>query len=187
MQVGNSGFIGAVSPLSPFARFSIWFTTQDVFIYGPGGASYSQVTMPGISDLASLFDEIMLDAVEMTMHCSNDAQTFGTSQGSGVMILATDYNDNNAPGTGEDVQQYRDCKAIPLRSDYIHKQVIKPKYCVITNTAGGSTDAARPTRGYLRGNTQIPHNGLKGAFLLSPNNGTIVFSFKFRYKCKTAK
>jgi len=174
------------SGTTPFALFSIWFTTQDVFIW-KDASNYSTATMPGISELAGLFDEIMLDAVEMTMHCTNDAQTFGISNASGVMVLCTDYNDNNAPASTGDIQQYRDCKAIPIRSDHVHKQIIQPKYCVITNTAGGSTDAARPTRGYLRGNTQIPQNGLKGGFLLSPNDGKIVFSFKFRYKCKTVK
>lgn len=183
--VTTSGFTPQVGVVS-FTTFSIWFTTQDVFIYG-NGTNYSQATMPGIADLAGLFDEIKIDAIEMTMHCANDAQTFGAANASGVIILATDYNDKNAPSSAGDVQQYRDCKAIPMRSDYVHKEVIRPKFLTYTLDAAGTSTASTPIRGYQRSNLQTEHYGKKGAFLLSPNNGTIVFSFRFKYSCRTAK
>jgi len=185
MQVGVNGFVPAVG-VTPFALFSIWFTTQDVFIYG-NGSNYSQATMPGISDLATLFDDIKIDAIEMTMHCANDAQVFGVGNASGVLIMCTDYNDKNAPTSGGDVQQYRDCKAIPLRSDHVHKEVIRPKFLTYTLDAGGTSTASTPIRGYQRSNLQTEHYGKKGAFLLSPQAGTVVFTFRFKYSCKTAK
>ena len=185
MQVGTSGFVPAVG-ITPFALFSIWFTTQDVFIYG-NGTNYSQATMPGITDLAGLFDEIKIEAIEMTMHTANDAVTFGSGNASGVIILATDYNDKSAPASGGDVQQYRDCKAIPLRSDHVHRQVIKPKFLTYSLDAAGTSTASTPVRGYQRSNLQTEHYGLKGAFLLSPHTGTVVFSFKYKYSCKTPK
>jgi len=183
--ITTGGFVPNVG-VTNFALFSIWFTTQDVFIYG-NGTNYSTVTMPGITDLAGLFDEIKIDAIEMTMHVTNDAQTFGNANASGVMILATDYNDKNAPASGGDVQQYADCKSIPLRSDYIHKEIIRPKFLTYSLDAAGTSTASTPMRGFQRSNLQTEHYGKKGAMLLSPTNGVIVFSFRYKYICKTAK
>ena len=184
-QVGTTGFVPQVG-VTNFSTFSIWFTTQDVFIWG-NGTNYSQATMPGITDLAGLFDEIKIDAIEMTMHVANDAVTFGSGNASGVIVMATDYNDHIAPATSGDVQQYRDCKAIPLRSDYIYKEVIKPRFLTYSLDANGGSTASTPIRGYQRSNLQTEHYGKKGAFLLAPHTGTIVFSFKFKYSCKTPK
>ena len=183
--VTTSGFTPGVG-VTNFTLFSIWFTTQDVFIYG-NGTNYSTVTMPGITDLAGLFDEIKIDAIEMTMHCANDSVTFGSGNASGVIILATDYNDKAAPGSSGDVQQYADCKSIPLRSDYIHKEIIRPKFLTYSLDAAGTSTASTPMRGFQRSNLQTEHYGKKGAFLLAPHSGNIVFTFRYKYICKTAK
>ena len=116
--------------------------------------------MPGILNLAGLFDEIKIEAIEMTMHCANDASTFGNASASGVIILATDYNDKSAPGNTGDVQQYRDCKSIPLRSDHVHKEVIKPKFLTYTLDAAGTSTASTPIRGF-QSNLQTEHYGKK--------------------------
>lgn len=183
--ITTSGFTPGVGVTS-FTLFSIWFTTQDVFIYG-NGTNYTTVTMPGISDLAGLFDEIKIDAIEMTMHVTNDAATFGNASASGVLVLATDYNDKSAPGTSGDVQQYADCKSIPLRSDYTHREIIRPKFLTYSLDAAGTSTASTPMRGFQRSNLQTEHYGKKGAMLLSPNSGVIVFTFRYKYICKTAK
>jgi hypothetical protein len=60
--------------LSRAQTFAIWFTQQDVFIW-LNASNYSQVSVPGYSDLAALYDEVMIDRIDITMFTGNDPTT----------------------------------------------------------------------------------------------------------------
>jgi len=165
--------------------FCIWFTNQDAYIWA-NATLYSIVIIPGYADLAGLFDEVMIERVEMQIYTGTDPTT--ANGGSAQIILARDYNDKNATASVADVQQYADVKALNMANNYVHKYVIQPKFLTYSLDVAGSPVATTPKRGYIRSNLTIDHYGIKGAFINnSPNDQIHTYQFRFVYKCKTPK
>jgi len=165
--------------------FSIWFTNQDAFIYRDA-ANYSTAAVPGYTDLSALFDEVKVDAIQMQIIVGVDPTTSGS--GSGVIVMANDYNDKVAPTSAQDVQQYEDCKTISLSNQYIYTEIIRPKFLTYSLDSTGTAIASTPQTGFIRSNLQIDHYGKKCAFIsVPPNNCIMTFTFRFKYLCKTAK
>lgn len=185
MAVNTTGFIPGVG-VTPFANFSIWFTNQNAYVWG-GTTNYSTVAVPGYAELAGLFDEVKIDAIEMTINPTNDANLYGGS-GSGVIVLANDYNDHTVPSATGDVQQYADCRTIPMTVNHSYKCVVRPKMLTYTLDSAGQAIASTPTSGFFRSNLDIDHNAIKGSFLISPPGaGFYIFTFRYKYVCKTQK
>lgn len=165
--------------------FSIWFTNQDAFIWS-NASSYTQVNIPGYTDLAALFDEVMIEKVDITIFTGNDPTNNGT--GSAQIIFAKDYNDKVAPANAGDVHQYADCKAYNMTNAFINKITVYPKFLSYSMDATGNPVSSTPKRGYVRSNLQIEHYGLKGAFInLSPNQQYHTYQFKYYFKCRIVK
>jgi len=169
--------------------FSLWFTNQNAYIW-INASNYSTVAIPGYSDLAALFDEVKIDAIEISIITGNDPNPpgGGGATGSAVMVMSTDYNDKNAPATFGDVQQYADVKTIRLANNFVYKTILRPKFLTYTLDSAGSPIASTPKSGFVRSNLDIEHNGKKCAILLnSPGIIYSVFSFKFKFVCRTPK
>jgi len=183
--VSTAGFVWNVGVV-PSGNFSIWFTNQNAYIWA-SATNYSTVAVPGYSDLAGLFDEVKIEAVEITVNCANDANTFG-GNGSAVICMATDYNDKNAPAGTSDVQQYADCRTYNLTVNRPLKMTVTPKFLTYTLESSGGSIASTPKTGYVRSNLDIEHCCLKGSFMLAPpSTGQYVFTFRYKYKCRIAK
>jgi len=184
MQCNTTGYSWNVG-LTPSTTFSIWFTPQDVFIWS-NTTNYSTVSVPGYTDLAALFDEIMIEKVEIQIFTGNDATTAGS--GSAQIIYCTDYNDKNAPSNTGDVQQYADVRAMNMSNQFINKMSIRPKFLTFALDSAGITQASTPVRGYTRSNLAVEHYGIKAAFInIPPNSMFHTYQFKFIYKCRTFK
>jgi len=182
--IGTNGFMPGVG-LVPFLGFSIWCTPQSTFIYG-NSANYITVSTPGFSDLAALFDEIMIDRVEMSIYATNLEAS--TAAGSANALMITDYNDKVAPATVGDVLQYQDCKAIPLLSRFPYKEVFAPKMLSYTLDSAGVSQPSTPIRGFVRSNLDVEHYCRKGYLIQTPSTTQpYAFVFRYTYKCRVTK
>lgn len=165
--------------------FSIWFTNQSAFLYRDA-ANYSTVSIAGYSDLAALFDEVKVDAIELTIIPGIDPTTSGT--GSGVLGMCTDYNDKAAPAALGDIQQYNDYKNVSMANNYIYKEIIRPKFLEYSLDSGGSAQASVSRTGFVRSNLDIDHYGKKCFFVSVPPNASVsTFIFKYKFLCKVSK
>lgn len=165
--------------------FSLWFTNQSAYIW-LNAANYSTVSVPGYSDLAALFDEIKIAAIEIQIIPGVDPTTSGS--GSGVICMATDYNDKSAPTSLADIQQYADCKNISLSNNYIYKEVLNPRFLTYSLDSAGAAIASTPKTGFIRSNLDIEHYGKKCSFVsVPPNNSIATFVFKYKFICKIQK
>lgn len=184
INCGNSGFIPAVG-LVPFTRFTIWYTPQSAYLWS-NASNYTVVSMPGYTDLAALFDEVMIESVEMSIYTTNLEGTVNV--GSALMLLITDYNDKNAPASNDDVLQYQDCKAIPILSQFPYKEKQNPKMLSYTLDSAGISQPSMPVKGFVRSNLDVEHFCRKGCLLQAPS-GTQTWNFVFRYtyKCRVCK
>lgn len=184
MTIGTTGIVPAIG-IVPFLNFSIWFTNQSAFIWG-NATNYITTSVPGYSDLAALFDEVMIDTVGIEIYSTNLEAL--TSTGSSVMVMCSDYNDHNAPANSADVLQYKDCKAVQLLSQFPHKEKVAPMMLGYTLDSAGVSQPSEPTRGYVRSNLDIEHNCRKGSFLTVPlTQQFYTVLFRYKYKCRTVK
>jgi hypothetical protein len=182
--IGTNGIVPAIGIVS-FLNFSIWYTNQSAFIWG-NASNYITASIPGYSDLAALFDEVMIDTVEVEFYCTNLESLTGT--GSSVFVLCSDYNDHNAPASVADVLQYKDCKVVQLLSTTPYKRKMEPMMLSYTLDSAGVSQPSEPHRGFIRSNLDIEHNCLKGSFMTVPltlQYYTVLFRYK--YKCRTVK
>jgi len=148
------------------------------------------VSIPGYTDIAGLFDEVKIDSVELTIITGNDPSPASslTNTGSAVIQMATDYNDKNAPTSSGDVQQYADVKSIRLANNFQYKEIIRPRFLTYALDSAGAPIASSPKQGFIRSNLDIEHYGKKGAFVLtSPGSIYTLWSFKYKFICRTAK
>lgn len=165
--------------------FCIWFTNQDAYIWA-NASNYSIVSIPGYADLAGLFDEVMIDRVEMAIYTGTDPTS--ANGGSAQIILARDYNDKNAAASVGDVQQYSDVKIMNMANNFVNKYIIQPKFLTYSLDSAGLPVSSTPRRGYIRSNLSVDHYGIKGAFINnSPNDQIHTYQFKFVFNCKVAK
>jgi len=187
-RIGTTGMIPGVGSLLGQTNFCIFFTTQDVFInFNNTTTIYSTAAVPGISDLAALFDEIQLSRVEVSIIGCNQP-TAGAGSGSAVIAVCKDYNDRNPPTALGDVQQYQDYKMIHLQPFSEVNLSIQPKFLTYTLDTGGGSVASTPAVGYVRSNLQIDHYGYKGSVInFPPFEANYLFSFKYFYNCRVVK
>jgi len=165
--------------------FCIWFTNQDAYIQA-SATLYSVSFIPGYADLAGLFDEVMLDRVDIKIYTGTDPTT--SAGGSAQIILAKDYNDKNATALVGDVQQYSDVKSMNMSNNFVNNYSIQPKFLTYSLDVAGAAVPTTPKRGFVRSNLTIDHYGIKGAFINnSPNDQIHTYQFRYTYKCKVAK
>lgn len=179
----TTGFDFAVGIVNS-AEFCIWFTTQSVYLW-KDSSNYTVSSIPGYAEIAGLFDEVKIDAIELTIMSGCDPTS--SNNGSGAIALCTDYNDKNAIPL-LDIQQYADCRTVLLSNAYIHKEVIRPRFLEYSLDSAGTAQASTTRRGFTRSNLDIEHYGIKGAMMLvQPNTQRIVFQFKYKYVCRVQK
>lgn len=170
--------------------FCISFTNQSAIIQ-LNSLNYSEIFVPGYSDIAGLFDEVFVERIEITIMTGPDPPTGGTGSnafGAAQIILARDYNDKNAPTAIGDVQQYADMRILNMSNMYIHKFTVKPKIQTYAMDATGSQVTSTPKRGFVRSNLNMDHYGVKGAFLNTSSLDQIHnYNFKFYYQCRVFK
>jgi len=184
MRSGTNGYSYDIG-LGTSQTFCIWFTNQDCYIWS-SPTNYSIVIIPGYADLAGLFDEVMIERVDIKIYTGTEPTT--SNSGSAQIILAKDYNDKNATATVADVQQYSDVKSMNMSNNFVNRYSIQPKFLTYSLDVAGAAVATTPKRGYVRSNLTIDHYGIKGAFINnSPNDQIHTYQFKITYRCKIAK
>lgn len=184
MTIGTNGIVPAIG-IVPFLNFSIWFTNQSAFIWG-NATNYITTSVPGYTDLSALFDEVMIDRVDIEIYSTNLEALTGV--GSAAMVLASDYNDHAPPANFTDILQYKDCKVVQLLSERPHKETVAPMMLTYTLDSAGVAQASEPTRGFIRSNLDVDHNCRKGSFLTVPASiQYYTVLFRYTYKCRTVK
>jgi len=184
MSIGTTGIVPAVG-IVPFVNFSLWFTNQSAFIWG-NASNYITTSIPGYSELAGLFDEVMVDTVEIEFYATNLESL--TNTGSSVFVICSDYNDHNAPANISDVLQYKDCKVVNLLSTLPHKEKVTPMMLSYTLDSAGVSQPSAPSRGFIRSNLDIEHNCRKGSFMTVPSTvQQYTVLFRYNYKCRIVK
>jgi hypothetical protein len=184
MQVGINGIIPAIG-IVPYVNFSIWFTNQAAYIWG-SATNYITTSIPGYSELSALFDEVMVDTVEIEFYATNLEALTGT--GASVFVMCSDYNDHIPPANISDVLQYKDCKVINLLSTIPYKEKVAPMMLTYTLDSAGVSQPSAPTRGFVRSNLDIDHNCRKGSFMTVPSTiQQYTVLFRYNYKCRTVK
>lgn len=184
LRIGANGIIGDIG-LVPYKNFSIWYTPQSVFIYGDA-ANYIIVSIPGYTDLAGLFDEVMIESVDMGIYATNLESS--TNVGSVIMILSTDYNDKIAPTSNTDLLQYTDCKFIPLAHKFSYTEKQNPKMLSYTLDSAGISQPSTPIKGFVRSNLDVEHYCRKGSLLQTPTLTQVYTAvFRITYKCRVVK
>jgi len=165
-------------------------TNQDIWIWN-SPSLYSIVNIPGYTDLSALFDEIMVDRVDITMIAATDPGTGGagtSSFGGAQIVLARDYNDKSSPASPADVQQYSDCKIFSMTNGYINKMVWKPRFLTYAFDSSSQPLATTPKRGFIRSTSSIEHYGIKGSFVnFSSVDQIHQYFFKVTFRCKVTK
>lgn len=189
-RITANGFVPAVGTV-PSNFFALWFTNQSAFIW-LNSSNYSTVSVPGYSDLAALFDEVKIAAIQIQIIAGNNPNVPGVSgtgaTGSGIICMATDYNDKNAPTAIGDVQQYADSRNIRLANNFIHTEVLRPKFLTYSLDSAGAAIASSPKSDFIRSNLDIEHFGKKGCVLQNvPGEMYALFTFKYKFICKIQK
>lgn len=187
-RIGTTGMIPGVGSALGQTNFCLFFTTQDVFInFNNTLTVYTTASVPGVSDLAALFDEIQLSRVE-TMVIGCNQPTAGIGSGSAVILMAKDFNDRNPPTSLGDVQQYQDAKIVQLNPLTPASFSIAPKFLTYTLDTSGASIASTPVTGYVRSNLQVDHYGYKGSVVnFPPSEANFLFSFTYYYNCRVVK
>jgi len=184
MGISVNGIIPSIGIVA-FVNFSIWHTNQSAFIWG-NASNYITTSIPGYSDLAALFDEVMLDSVDVEIYATNLEAL--TNTGSTVFVMCSDYNDHNAPANISDVLQYKDCKVVQLLSTSPFKRRVQPMMLTYTLDSAGVSQASEPHRGFIRSNLDIEHNCIKGSLMTAPSTlQQYTVLFRYYYKCRTVK
>jgi len=186
--VTATGFVPQVG-LVTSNFFCLRFTNQDAFVWLSSG-NYSTVSVPGYTDLSALFDEVLVKHIDITLIGLNLPLSIAASAnpGSVVILMATDFNDGNAPTAVGDVQQYQDNKLVHLNGYSEIKFRLEPKHLSYAIDASGAVSASVPIRGFVKSNLQIDHYGMKGCLLSTPTGtSSCMFLFDFTYHCRVAK
>lgn len=185
MNANAAGYSFNTQGTGPSTNFCIWFTPQTAWIWW-NTTNYSAVSIPGFTDISALFDEIMIDKVEITIFTGTDPTTLGS--GSAQIIMAKDYNDKLAPASTGDVQQYADVKAYNMSNNFINRITVRPQFSTYSLDSAGIGQPSVSKRGYFKSTLDVEHYGIKGAFINSaPNNQTHTYQFKYYFKCKITK
>lgn len=178
-------------------NFAMIFTPQDLSCVNSLGAVYPSgtIALPNAAEFAALFDEIMIDKVEVTMMGSfvqvNASGTNATICPAQILI-ATD--DNSTDSSLSVLQQMGDCQIWHANNQTTSQKTvtIKPKFNtqIYYNTLAS---AYKPSRGYVQSSVAVPHYAL--LLNMRPNytsgqqvpNGYVNFSVKYYLKCRNLK
>ena len=190
VRITDQGFAIGVSRTQ---FFSMQFNLTQFFFYINNTGSYQTANVPGYTEIQALFDQVMVQNVVVKMTFLTDAANApGSAVGAQVpqMYHCIDYNDASVPASMADVNQYGNVKSKILTASagpIIRK--IEPRFpSVVYASALGSTYQAK--RGFLTGNVDAAHYGMKGAIsILSVGDGTttvgyLVVDVAYTYACK---
>jgi hypothetical protein len=155
------------------------------------GANSINVFIPGYSDFTALFDEIKVDEWAIQHTACNSTQSTGVQPGSSILGYCVDYNDNNPPTNISDIQQYPSYRSRLLNSDVAPQTIkLKPKMQTYTLDSAGAAVHGVTKRGYYKSTIQVPHFGVKYAFVVGPaatTTATLVLEMKIVFKCRGVK
>jgi len=146
----------------------------------------------GGADILSMFDQYMLDRVELTItSCSSTpsaATSLTTINGSLIpLIIGTDLNDVVLPTSKGLVEQISDAKTFVLTDGQSYKKTIRPCYQRLVSF-GTATTAFESARGYVDTTYNIQHNGIKIYAFSNNFSGTqnLLFEVVGIFKCKNS-
>ena len=154
------------------------FAMAALYIYRDG-AFWQSMPLPGVTELASLYDEYRIDWVELNLMLNvNSAETASGNNGNlPVLFYVKDYDDVNALSVA-DMQQYPDVTGIPLGQKPTFKIRIKPRCLSSIKVEPNQTSSVYTISPYGdaknnpfidSSNMNVEHMGLKFAYFVPQN------------------
>lgn len=130
-------------------------TMGDGVVYGP--------TIPGSTELSTLFDQWRIDRVDAKFIFSANQQLVVSSAANTHVLPAinfvSDYDNNNP---NEVLLEYPQCRTIQMSKPYTHT-ILRPGSITSTETTSGTNANGKLTRGAWQdcAVTTVPHYGIK--------------------------
>jgi hypothetical protein len=137
-------------------------SASDVF----ASVAFAVADIPNIASLSAAFDQYRIDRIQYRLRSRNNAiflaSAAAPNYSSPVMYVAIDFDDNTAPTTLLEIQQYDNCQVISASDsmDIIIEPSITPS--IFSGGAFSGYGVADGDDYWLDlANTSIPHYGLK--------------------------
>jgi len=149
------------------------------------GAPLGPVAIPGAAEITALFDEVMIDRIEIQAVCRVEPSA-GTAAFP-ILWYGFDSTDANTY-TLDYVHQMDTCKmwSPTATGAQVLRTTIRPAFqTLVYKTALVSSYA--PKRGYVStASGDVPHYGLKmaGDFTTGPPSGLMTFTARIHFKCR---
>ena len=137
-------------------------SASDVF----ASYAFALADIPNVASVAALFDQYRIESIQFRLRSKNPglfmSQQASPNYGSAVPLIAIDRDDNTAPTTLTEIQQYDNCQCISAQDsiDVIFEPSITPSVFSGGAFSGYAVDSSR--KYWLDvANTSIPHYGIK--------------------------
>lgn len=166
--------------------FVMRFDLNNVVFIGAGSTT---VPMPGIAELATLFDRIKLNKVIVRFRSRNDSgPILGGAQNFAVQIgTALDYNDDDV-ATSATLREYGTFKDDCIQpGGKEHMRVLKPCYLIRATDDDGIGVAFDSKRGYVNSASSCRHYGLKGTISGGNNVSDLWVAIEYHYQCRNSR
>jgi len=154
-----------------------------------GGALFSNVALPGASDIINFFQQYRIDMVEIQMTFSHNSSETGSSNNLPTIAIAADFSDfNGSATTFNTLLQYEDIRVFQLgnlrTSDGL---VYRVKPVVQTTSSGIEAGQSGVWQSVLN-----PVNNMAGVKMAYDNQGatgttsigTLNFYFRYHISCR---
>lgn len=165
--------------------FVIRFDLNNVVVIGAGSTT---IPVPGITELAALFDQIKLDKVVVRFRSRNDSAP-GAGGANAATFIGTcfDFNDDDV-ATSSTIREYSNFKDDCIEpGGREHIRTLKPCYLMRITDDDGIGVASQTKRGYVNSGSSCRHYGLKGN-ITGPTGGNVLqLSVEYVYKCKLSR
>lgn len=161
------------------------FTGPTISLVAGTGVNQNDYTVPNFTEIAALFDRVMLDKVEITFMTSvSGAANSGTQQP--LFLFAEDPNDT--PTSPDQIKQMDCVTWFPgnQTTGGVFKKTVRPQYLSLTYFTA-LVSSYSPQRGFVNSDTAIPHYGLKIGIDPLNASGSLNMTFKVTYRCKNLK
>lgn len=166
--------------------FVMRFDLNNVVFIGAGSTT---VPVPGIADMAALFDRIKLQKVIVRFRSLNDSGPIvGGSQNFAITIgTALDYNDDDV-ATSATLREYATFQdAVIQPGGKEHMRTIRPCYLSRITDDDGIGVAFDSKRGYVNSASSCRHYGLKGNVSGGNQTSLLFISVEYHYQCKNSR
>lgn len=153
--------------------FGMRFNLASVDYTITGAANFNQA-VPGFVELSALFDQIMLDKVDVNWAFLKDPGDIPNyNYQPPVIYHCADFNDSSVPASLANVLQYGNVRHSVMAAELGEvRRSLRPNFAQIVYD-GGAGPTYAPRRGFVNAISDVPHFGVKGYLnMTSAGTGT---------------